>query len=59
MRHLIQRGCFGDVWTWICDEDVHNRLFRIWYVNRNRPQKPDGTFVYSDDYYENDECKYR
>ena len=55
----IQTGCYGDIWTWISDMDIHNKLFRVWYINRNRPQKSDRTFVYMDDYYEESTCEHR
>lgn len=24
-------GCYGDIWTWIHDEDIHERVFRVWH----------------------------
>lgn len=37
-------GCYGDIWTWIHDEDITERLFRVWVD----PEDPDETcsFVY-------------
>lgn len=28
--HKMTGGCYGDIWTWIQDEDVQERLFRVW-----------------------------
>lgn len=28
--HQMTGGCYGDIWTWIQDEDIQERLFRVW-----------------------------
>ena len=29
--YKMTEGCYGDIWTWIQDEDIHERLFRVWF----------------------------
>lgn len=30
-KQMSAGGCYGDIWTWVHDEDVMDRIFRVWF----------------------------
>jgi hypothetical protein len=41
---MINTGCYGDIWTWIHDEDIHNKVFQV--ILKDKYADPEVIYCY-------------